>query len=137
LFGLGRYGASISEHLNKEGLSILAVDFNPDEVKRLRSKGFDVIYGDACDQEFIGGLPLLGVKWVVSAMPQHDLGVTHEDPRMVLIDGLKIQGYTGKIAVSSQHTHDVNILKDKGADLVLLPFYDAADRAVERMKETM
>jgi hypothetical protein len=67
-------------------------------------------------------------------MPQHDIGVTHEDPRLVLIEGLKQQGYESGIAISTQLPHDQKILKEKGATLILLPFYDAAEQAVARMK---
>jgi Trk K+ transport system NAD-binding subunit len=135
LFGLGRYGAAIANHLSDEKYKILAIDFNPDEVRRWRDRGFDAMYGDACDQEFVISLPLDKVKWVISAMPQHDLGLTHEDPRLILISALKSQPYKGKIAVSTHHTHDIKTLKSKGADLVLRPFCDAANKAVKRMKE--
>jgi Trk K+ transport system NAD-binding subunit len=110
------------------------VDFNPDEVRRWREEGYDVVYGDACDQEFTASLPLSAAKWVVSALPQHDLGLTHEDPRLVLIDGLKRQKFVGRIAVSTHQPNEVKVLQVKGADLVFLPFYDAADRVVARIK---
>ncbi len=135
LFGLGRYGKAIAHYLDQEGFRLLAIDFNPDEVRRWRDQGHAVMYGDACDPDFVGGLPLSGVKWVVSAMPQHDIGITHEDPRFSLIEGLKQQDYQGGIAVSTQQPHDQEILKEKGASLILLPFYDAAGQAVARMKE--
>jgi len=67
-------------------------------------------------------------------MPQHDIGVTHEDPRLILLEGLKQQRYSAGIAISTQHLHDQEILKEKGATLILLPFYDAAEQAVVRMK---
>lgn len=134
LFGLGRYGKAIAHYLQKEGYSLLAVDFNPDEVRRWRNEGQVVMYGDASDPAFISTLPLDGVKWVVSAMPQHDIGVTHEDPRLSLMEGLKQQQYMGGIAVSTQQLHDQELLKEKGATLILLPFHDAAEQAVERMK---
>lgn len=135
LFGLGRYGSAIAEQLRKDNFRLLAVDFNPDELCKWRARGYEVIYGDACDQEFIASLPLQSVKWVVSAMPQFDLGITHEDPGLVLIDALKQQLYRGKIAVSTQVTNELDSLKLKGADLVFLPFLDAADRAVEKIRE--
>lgn len=134
LFGLGRYGKAIAHYLQQDGYNLLAVDFNPDEVRQWGDQGHTVMYGDASDPVFISHLPLQGVKWVVCAMPQHDIGVTHEDPRLVLIEGLKQQHYTGGIVVSTQHLHDREVLKGKGATLVLLPFYDAAEQAVERMK---
>ncbi len=135
LFGLGRYGKAIAHYLRQEGFSLLAVDFNPDEVKRWRDQGHAVMYGDACDPAFIASLPLRSVQWIISAMPQHDIGLTHQDPRLSLIEGLKQQGYHGGIAVSTQQLHDQEILKEKGATLILLPFYDAAGQAVARIKE--
>lgn len=137
LFGLGRYGTAIAEHLDKDDMHILAVDFNPDEIKRWRKAGYDAIYGDACDQDFVSALPLHQVKWVITALPQHDLGLTHEDPRIALIEGLKYRGYTGKIAVSTQNPAEAQGLKDKGADLVFKPFYDAADLAVQQIMKNM
>lgn len=134
LFGLGRYGKAIAHYLEQEGFSLLAVDFNPDEIRRWRAKGKEGMYGDASDPAFIASLPLDGVKWVVSSMPQHDVGLTHEDPRLALIEGLKQRGYRGGIAVSTQ-ADDEALLRDKGATLILLPFYDAAGQAVVRMKE--
>lgn len=62
LFGLGRYGKAIAHYLNQKGFRLLTIDFNPDEVKRWRDQGHPVMYGDACDPAFIGGLPLAGVK---------------------------------------------------------------------------
>ncbi|HEY7773957.1 MAG TPA: NAD-binding protein, partial [Marinagarivorans sp.] len=108
----------------------------PDEVRRWRNQGHPVMYGDASDPEFVNHLPLQGVQWVVSAMPQHDISVTHGDPRLALLEGLKQQHFAGGIAISTQHANDQKILKDRGATLVLLPFYDAAERAVERIKAT-
>lgn len=134
LFGMGRYGSAIARHLRDANLRFLAIDFNPDEVRRWRNNGHDTLYGDAFDHEFIAALPLDNVNWVISAMPQHDLGLTHEDPRLVLINGLKARHYRGKIAVSTQNPDEIEHLKTKGADLVLLPFHDAAGIAISRIK---
>jgi len=136
LFGLGRYGKQIAHFLQQEGFNLLAIDFNPDEVKQGRNLGHPVVYGDASDPAFINDLPLENVKWVISALPQHHIGVTHEDPRLALIGELKQRNYTGGIAVSTQHVDDEKLLLEKGAAIVLLPFYDAAERAVERLKNS-
>jgi Kef-type K+ transport system membrane component KefB len=135
LFGLGRYGKAIAHYLQQEALNLLVVDFNPDEIRRWRDAGHAAIYGDACDLAFVSGLPLDGVKWIVSAMPQHDTGLTHEDPRLSLIEGINQQNYKGGIAISCQQLHEQEIFRKKGASLILLPFYDAAEQAVKRMKE--
>lgn len=137
LFGLGRYGSAIAEHLRKDKIKLLGVDFNPAELRRWHAAGYDVVYGDASNEESISSLPLQSVKWVVSALPQHDLGLTHDDLRLVLIGALKRQGYQGKIAISIQQENDAELLKSKGADMLLLPFRDAAERAVERMRDAI
>lgn len=135
LFGLGRYGKAIAEFLHQDGFKILAIDFNPDVVRAWHRKKFDAAYGDASDQELMATLPLKHTKWVICALPQHDLGLTHEDPRLTLIDGLRRQAFAGKVAVSTHYLEDVEFLKHKGADVVLCPFIDAAERAVARIKE--
>lgn len=135
LLGLGRYGKAIAEYLHMEKLKTLAVDFNPEEVRLWHNRGFDAAYGDASDQDLVAALPLEGVRWVVCALPQHDLGLIHEDPRLTVIDGLRRNKFQGKVAVSTHHTYDIEILKNKGADLVLCPFVDAAESAVARIMD--
>ncbi|MFC6670536.1 cation:proton antiporter [Marinobacterium aestuariivivens] len=121
LFGTGRYGSAIAENLRDAGYRLLLVDFNPDSVKRWRRAGWSAIYGDAGDQEFLDMLPLDGVRWVVSTLPQHDLGVTHDDPRLVLLNGLKRQGFGGEIAISTQNIVERDALRAAGATLVFTP----------------
>jgi len=134
LFGLGRYGGAIAQRLRANDLHVLGIDFNPVAVKRWRQEGFDTIYGDATDPEFIAHLPLENVSWAVSATPEHDTGVTRDDVRIALIHALQDQGFTGKIAVTSHQEDDTDRLRAGGADLVLLPFQDAADQAVDLIK---
>lgn len=136
LFGLGRYGSAIAEQLGMPRSRLLAVDFNPDELRRWRAAGYEAVYGDACDEASVASLPLDSVRWVISALPQHDVGVTHADPRLVLLSSLKRQNYAGKVAISTQNEKDAEILRQRGADLVFMPFQDAARRAVELMHAT-
>jgi voltage-gated potassium channel Kch len=133
LFGLGRYGMGIARRLRQHGLKVLGVDFNPEVIRSLAQQDMAVIYGDATDPEFIGSLPLGSVRWVVSAVPQHQTGVTHDEPRVALIQALRFHGYTGRVAVAAQRVAEVERLRAAGADLVFLPFQDAADQAVALM----
>jgi Kef-type K+ transport system membrane component KefB len=135
LFGLGRYGTGIARRLRQHGLTVLGVDFNPEVIRSWDDQDIEVIYGDATDPEFIGALPLGAAKWAVSAVPEHQTGLTHEDPRVALIQALRFHGFAGRIAVASQRASDVDRLRKAGADLVFLPFHDAADQAVALMLE--
>jgi len=133
LIGLGRYGSAIAERLHERGLRLLAIDFNPGEVRKWRRSGVDAIYGDASDHEFLAWLPLDGARWVIASLPQHDVGVTHHDPRETLIEALRERRFEGRLAVAAQRASEAEALRARGADVVLLPFHDAADRAVERL----
>jgi Trk K+ transport system NAD-binding subunit len=130
LFGLGRYGAAIARRLRQHGLKVLGIDFNPEVIRTWSEPDIQVIYGDATDPEFTGSLPLRDAKWAISAVPEHHTGLTHDDPRIALIQALRFHGFAGRIAVASQHAVEVERLREGGADLVFLPFHDAADQAV-------
>jgi len=131
LFGLGRFGTAIGTRLVKRGVRVLGIDFNPTLVSRWRALGYDAEYGDATDGEFVATLPLDHVHWAVSTMPAHASGVTHDDPRLAITHALRAAGFGGGIAVTTHHSADAGALREAGADLVLEPFQDAADRAVE------
>ena len=133
LFGLGRYGSAIARRLRQHGLKVLGVDFNPEVVRTWDEPGMQAVYGDATDPEFIGSLPLSGAQWAVSAVPEHQTGLTHEDPRIALTQALRFHGFRGRIAVAAPRAVEVDRLREAGVDLVFLPFQDAADQAVALM----
>ncbi|MZR32391.1 cation:proton antiporter [Sneathiella litorea] len=131
IFGLGRFGTSIGVRLKKRGIPVLGVDFNPYAVRRWRELGLDVEFGDATDPEFVTALPLSRAEWIVSTVPEHPLGLSHEDTRMTLLQLTRTAGFRGRIAATSHSTTDTEDLIGAGADIILEPFQDAADRAVE------
>lgn len=132
VFGLGRYGTAIGMRLKKRGIKVLGVDFNPLAVKRWRELGLSAEYGDATDPEFLVELPLIRAQWVVSTIPVHPTGLSYEDTRATLIQLTRnTSGFKGKIAVASLHPIDTEELLAAGADLILEPFQDSADRAVD------
>jgi hypothetical protein len=95
--------------------------------------GLEACYGDASDPDFIAALPLASARWVVSAVPAPPGGVAHEDHRLALLDALRAQGFAGRVAVTALRRAERAALQARGADLVLLPFSDAADRAAEEL----
>jgi Kef-type K+ transport system membrane component KefB len=131
VFGLGRFGTAIGLRLQKRGIRVLGVDFNPLAVRRWRELGLKARFGDATDPEFIAELPFRGTRWIVSTVPIHPTGLSHEDTRRTLIQLSRTAGFTGRIAAASHSAGDTEVLFGAGADMVLEPFQDAADRAVE------
>ena len=131
IFGLGRFGTAIGMRLKKRGSAVLGVDFNPLAVGRWRELGLEAEFGDATDPEFVAELPLRGADWLVSTVPTYPTGLSHEDARRTLIQLARTSGFSGRIAAASHGAAETEVLFGAGADLVLEPFHDAADRAVE------
>ncbi len=126
LFGMGRYGTGIARALRARGSRVLSVDYNPELVRSGDSMGYPVLYGDAEDPEFVTSLSFTHTHWVICTAPE--LNVSH-----TLIHSLRTLGYAGRIAVTAHTSSEVAILERAGADLVLMPFADAAQEAADRL----
>lgn len=131
LFGLGRYGSAIAERLKDHGLEVLGVDFDPDIVRTWRSRGWNVHYADITDPDIWEALPIKAARLAVYAVPVQRGPFALEDPRQTLIHALRSRGYHGRIAVPAQGPAEGERLLAAGADVTLMPFSDAADRAVD------
>lgn len=126
LFGMGRYGSGIARALRARGSRVLSVDYNPELVRSGDPMGYPVMYGDAEDPEFIASLPYVRSQWIVCTA--RDLHVSQ-----ALIHSLRSLGYAGRIAVTAHSPSEVVRLERAGADLVLVPFVDAAREAADRL----
>ncbi|MFN3514073.1 MAG: cation:proton antiporter [Phenylobacterium sp.] len=131
VFGLGRYGGALGRHLAASGRRVFGIDISPHAVRRWRDEGYEGAYGDLSDPEFLTTLPLAQARWVIATMRLRDTGVGHADARIVLIQQLRELGYEGRIAVASTEEAESDFVLESGADLVLTPFADAAERALE------
>ena len=124
LFGLGRFGGNLARHLRGRGMSVLGVDFDPQAVRAWHREGLPAQYGDAEDPEFAATLPLAQARWVISTAPQRDVS-------LALLHGLKTHGYRGRTALTTHSETDAELLRQKGASVVFLPFADAAEQAAD------
>ena len=126
VFGLGRFGMVIAQTLQKQGLHVLAVDFNPSLIKQSAEHGVPTRYGDAEDAEFIRSLPLNEAKWVLGTMRDRTVN-------LVLFKSLKEGRFDHKIALAATQKAEVDEFKALGVDMVLLPYHDAAIETVHRL----
>lgn len=131
VFGLGRYGGTIGRRLIADGRRVLGIDFSPEAVRRWREDELPALFGDASDPEFIAHIPIQSASWIISAIPDPRAGVTHHDTRLSLLHALGEVKYEGKVAVVSHRIEEHKDLRALGAHLVLHPYSDAADRAIE------
>jgi len=135
LFGLGRYGRSLYKGFQERGLSVLGVDFDPDVIRDWSHEGANVMYGDLFDPDMHESLPLGAARYIIIAVPPHEIGVTHQDPRVALVEEIRGRGFGGHVAAIASSDSDSAMLKSKGVDTTLRPFSDAAERAIERLFE--
>jgi Kef-type K+ transport system membrane component KefB/voltage-gated potassium channel Kch len=137
VFGLGRFGTNVAQGLRRHGLRILGIDFDPAAVNRWRAWGQDAVYGDARDPEFLALLPLRNDQYVVNAIPTGRAPLTDAEAAVTLVKALRQHNFTGVIAATARDRADVAPLRQAGADVVFLPFVDAARRAVEQIVDVV
>ena len=130
IFGLGRYGRNMARELRDRGFRVLGVDFDPEVVNFWHKHGLPTLYGDAEDPELFHSIPLERAKWVINT-------IRGQDQCIVLLHTLKEHKFQGRIALTAHSVNDREMLMKVGADLVLLPFRDAAREAVDLLKESM
>jgi Trk K+ transport system NAD-binding subunit len=133
VFGLGRYGQRIGTLLHRQGYRVLGVDFDPEALAAWTRLGLGGRYGDATDPEFATHLPLQGVQAVVSAVSRDRGALTDVDPQIAMLQGLRDAGFGGQVVLSVNFEAEEAPLLARGASLVLNPFRDAADYAVEQL----
>jgi hypothetical protein len=126
VFGMGRYGGRLVQDLRRNGLEVFGVDFDPEIVAFWQKQGVRTLYGDADDPELTGLLPLENAQWVVSTLPNYSMGLT-------LLHTLKSHDFKGQVALTSHNQQDADMLLNAGADMVLLPFRDAAKQAARML----
>jgi Kef-type K+ transport system membrane component KefB len=126
VIGIGRFGSALVEALRERGCPSTAVDMDPDAVHQHQQKGHEVHYGDATDPEFLAGIPMKGTEWIVSTL--RDVVTTRQ-----LLFHLRDIGYGGQIAVAAAGEAEGEGLTRAGADLVLVPYEDAARQTAARL----
>lgn len=126
IFGLDRYGSRIGDALQARGWRVVGIDFDPEAVQDAVRRGWPARYGDAEDPDLIQSIPLSDCQWVVCTSPL-------AETNLILLEMLRQQGYRGRVALTARIPSDAARLTRAGADLILCPHLDAADRAVERL----
>jgi hypothetical protein len=127
VLGLGRYGLRMAKRLQAAGLRVLGVDCDPELVRRLAQEGLPpVCFGDGHDPAFLDTLPLDGLQWVISTLPDIESNRT-------LLYALAARRFSGEIAVVARDEARGAKLWRAGAPIILYPFRDAVDFAADNI----
>ena len=130
LVGLGNYGSGLMEHLLRRKNAIVGIDFDPGTLDKWRKSGVPVLYGDMADPEMHEQLPLKKARWVIST-------VRSKEMNLALINNLKKEGYTGKVALTATNSQEAAEFETAAANLVFRPFKDATEQAADALTYAM
>lgn len=108
----------------------LGVDFDPVAVAEARAADLDVHFGDAEDAEFAHSLPLSQAALVVATLADAD-SVTH------LRRAVREAGFEGRFVAAARMAGAAENLRGMGVDVALDPFDDAAEQAVETLRDLL
>lgn len=120
VFGLGRYGSRLALKLMAQNMRVMGVDFDPEVIKTRQLAGMDARFGDCEAPEFIESLPLAGVPWVVSCLPD-------SNANRALISALTEHHFAGRIALVARDDTAADEFNNRGQVEIVLPFNQAAD----------
>lgn|GEM_PF-6724381 len=112
LFGAHTTGGHILSELKKR--KVIIIDSNPHNVRSLKEKGYNSALGDAGDLGFLSSMKIENSKLVISTVPD-----AHSN--LVLLKYLKKKQSEAIVVLVSHTDHDAKILKEKGADTVVIP----------------
>lgn len=116
LMGGDRTGRSILASLKKNGEKVLVVDFNPDIVKNLQSRGELAIFSDASDPDVLELTNVTAAKMIIST-------VKDIDDSMALLSMLKQKGISVPTIVDAESAVQAAQLYEAGASYVIFPHF--------------
>lgn len=98
----------------KDRSQIIVIDFNPEIYRRLKSDGFNAVFGDVTDPEVLEELELGKAKLLVITDPDAGDGAH-------IIQMAKTKNFKGPIIGTAYWIHDAIKLYEMGADYVVVP----------------
>jgi len=127
LFGCNRVGFDFIKAFKKLAAAFLAVDFNPEVVESLRTKGVNVKYGDAEDGEFLEDLGLEHTKIVISTIPDFETN-------LFLLKKAKAANKHVVVIVISYNLEEAIKLYEHQATYVIMPHFIGGQFAADLAK---
>lgn len=72
VLGYHRIGWKVCESLAEKNIKYAVVDYNPEAIKRLKSRNIPAFFGDVTDLEFLETLPFDKAKMIISTIPEYE-----------------------------------------------------------------
>lgn len=129
VIGLGRFGMQVAKKLSQQGCEVLALDRSSDLVQQLGEIVTQAVIADARDKEVLRSLGVKDFDCAVVA-----IGDSLSDSVLATLN-LKELGVPYVICKAHDETHR-NVLEKLGADRVVIPEQENADRLAKSLSST-
>lgn len=110
--GFGRVGQLVSDILEKQQISYLAIENNIQKVKFFKNQGFRVIYGDA---QKIDLWDLINTKSAIAAV----ITIDDHNASLAILSLIKAKWPFLPVIIRANHISDVNHMQNLGANYVV------------------
>ncbi len=127
VIGAHRVGGPVVEYLQNTKIPLVVMDFNPHIVEKLRKDGVKVIYGDVGDPEILDNLRLEKARLIICTA--NDFADNE-----LLLEECKRRRVQAKIVARATEPSQARILKQMGADYVILPEQVSGDFLVSQLR---
>lgn len=126
VFGLGAFGTYLALELERCGNHVTVVDLDRDLVNDIRDKVSEAVVGDISNEEVIREMNVRKFTAVILAMS------SHFEAQLLALTLLKQEGVR-KVYAKASSAIQQQILYRLGADAIIQPEHDAAERLSRRL----
>ena len=126
VFGMGSFGSKLALALARQGNTVLVCDSNPQRINEMRDKVTEAVIGNVANADVVKELNVGKFDAVILSMSGY-----FED-QVLALTLLKQEG-AKKVVVKSNSTIQERILYRLGADEVIQPELDVAERLSRRL----
>lgn len=126
VIGLGRFGTALTKGLEREGAEVLVIDNDPDRINEIDNYCTQAICADATDEKV---LEKLGVRNLDVAV----VCIADDIESSIFVTLTLKQLGVPKVIAKAQSDKHRSVLQKIGADLVILPEEEAANKLVEKL----
>ncbi len=116
LFGCDRTGYSFLETFEKLNINFLIIDYDFEKVKQLKNSGFNIIYGDASEIDFLNELNFKKAKMIISTIPDYETN-------LLILEYYRQENSNGIFISVAKSLEDAFDLYKNGADYVITPHF--------------
>ncbi len=116
MFGYDEMGASMLNSVKKIGKRFLVIDYDPDKITELVSKGYCCKYGDASDSEMLSEIDFSGARMVISTIPD-------AETNLMLAKEIRKKNRNAIVIIISHSYEEALKLYETGTTYVVMPYF--------------